>query len=64
MYCSLFYHLLGCSIIIVTIIDIVTVIVSIKITWISIDLNKNIVDNLRRDWENWWKRQHLYFGWT
>jgi len=23
-----------------------------------------ILNNLHWDWENWWRRQRLYFGWT
>jgi len=22
------------------------------------------MNNLHWDWENWWRRQRLYFGWT
>ena len=36
----------------------------IEITWILIVLNNNIIDNLHKDWGNWWRRQRLYFGWT
>ena len=36
----------------------------IEITWILIDLNNNVEDNLHLNWENWWRRHHLYFGWT
>jgi len=24
---------------------------------------KYVIDNLHRDWKNWWRRQRLYFGW-
>jgi len=23
-----------------------------------------ILNNLHWDWENWWRRQRQYFGWT